>query len=93
MAKNISVKALGPDDFPKTLDIDAKDLPEIKKWKIDEEHVIDVKVKVKSLSKSVYSGSDILRATLQIQKVAADNDEEDDLTKGMDSVPVTHVRK
>lgn len=92
MAKNKTALA-SIDDYPNTLTLDEKELPAIKNWKIDGEYVLDVKVKLKSLNKSMYSDSPKLRAEFVVQKVTTDDDEKDDLAKGMDSVKPQYVRE
>jgi len=93
MAKKNEPALASIDDIKPTMELTEKQLPEIADWKIDEEHVLDVKVKVVSINRSQYSDEKKLRVSATIEKVTTDDDEKDDLLKGMNSVKPQQIRE
>ena len=77
-----------------TLRINEEELPAIKTWKIDGEYVLEVKVKMRSISKDDYSTPpNKIWASFRVLDVSVDDDQGDDLAKGMDSVKPQYIRE
>lgn len=60
------------------LELNVKDLPQIKDWDVGETYELTLKGKMISKSEGGYSGDQPLRATFEVSKVSNEEDEETD---------------